>query len=398
MRAFALLSALALAGCSQQEVTCEALTAELAHCDARPQRNSCDALSATERNELFDSFEARGCDALWKDARVDPRACRAFGWDCPATLGNELSSGQSRHPLLLVSGIDAHADFDWNPRIPKALEKAGFVSYHVKLAPWATTDVRAWDLLKWLRQIPHEKVNLVCYAVGGIDCRYLVSPGGLAADPAVAQEVWARVASITTIATPHRGTAVANALLLASDDELAHSILNAFVGPGSFAAAPADYALRDVLDGLTNESMNTLNETLGDAPGIYYQSYAAVSHVLDTRFENRDDAIERACRDQSGQLRYEHHPETRDVLSNLLLVTAPFASRTLSQADQPIDTPSDGMVSVDSAKWGEFRGCIPADHYDVIGQIGDSGPDPRTGFDAAVFYVNLAADLAARGF
>jgi hypothetical protein len=55
------------------------------------------------------------------------------------------------------------------------------------------------------------------------------------------------------------------------------------------------------------------------------------------------------------------------------------------------------MVSVTSANWGEFRGCVPADHYDLIGQIGDRGIDPSSGFDAAAFYANVAVDLARRG-
>ena len=34
-----------------------------------------------------------------------------------------------------------------------------------------------------------------------------------------------------------------------------------------------------------------------------------------------------------------------------------------------LDRPNDGLVPVDSAIWGEFLGCIPADHFDQIGQI-----------------------------
>jgi triacylglycerol lipase len=55
------------------------------------------------------------------------------------------------------------------------------------------------------------------------------------------------------------------------------------------------------------------------------------------------------------------------------------------------------MVSVESAKWGSFRGCIPADHYDVIGQIGHFTRDVRTGFDPIDFYRWVASDLAEQG-
>ena len=59
--------------------------------------------------------------------------------------------------------------------------------------------------------------------------------------------------------------------------------------------------------------------------------------------------------------------------------------------------PNDGMVRVESAKWGTFHGCIPADHLDEVGYEKE-GPDPRTGFDHLAFYRDVAAGLRARGF
>jgi triacylglycerol lipase len=61
-------------------------------------------------------------------------------------------------------------------------------------------------------------------------------------------------------------------------------------------------------------------------------------------------------------------------------------------------TLNDGMVTVDHAKWGEFRGCIPADHLDQVGQIKHDDADDSTGFDHIRFYRNLAFDLAILGF
>ena len=39
-----------------------------------------------------------------------------------------------------------------------------------------------------------------------------------------------------------------------------------------------------------------------------------------------------------------------------------------------------------------------ADHADEVGQVGDSGPDPHTGFDHLEFYQSIAGGLAERGF
>ena len=58
-------------------------------------------------------------------------------------------------------------------------------------------------------------------------------------------------------------------------------------------------------------------------------------------------------------------------------------------------TPSDGMATVESAIWGDFKGCIPADHLDEVGQIKNDEIDPYTGFDHIAFYRTLAYQLAA---
>ena len=57
---------------------------------------------------------------------------------------------------------------------------------------------------------------------------------------------------------------------------------------------------------------------------------------------------------------------------------------------------NDGVATVASAKHGLFRGCIPADHMDEVGQVQDTY-DPATGWDHLRFYRNVAFDLAARG-
>ena len=51
---------------------------------------------------------------------------------------------------------------------------------------------------------------------------------------------------------------------------------------------------------------------------------------------------------------------------------------------------NDGLSTVDSAKWGEFLGCIPADHQDDVGRPGQSGVDSRSGFDHVRFYRQLS--------
>jgi len=62
----------------------------------------------------------------------------------------------------------------------------------------------------------------------------------------------------------------------------------------------------------------------------------------------------------------------------------------------PVEGPNDGMVSVASARWGEYLGSIHADHF---AQTPDAtflreGED----FDSIGFFTNLVEELAHRGF
>jgi hypothetical protein len=77
------------------------------------------------------------------------------------------------------------------------------------------------------------------------------------------------------------------------------------------------------------------------------------------------------------------------------LLVAPF---TATVAHGTALDPNDGLVTVESAKWGTFLGCIPADHADEVGQVSHKKGDLVTGFDHKRFYRNLVFDLSRKGF
>jgi hypothetical protein len=56
------------------------------------------------------------------------------------------------------------------------------------------------------------------------------------------------------------------------------------------------------------------------------------------------------------------------------------------------------MVTVASAKWGHFMGCVPGDHSDEIGRMTTANPNPRTSWDPQRFWRGVAFELANRGF
>jgi triacylglycerol lipase len=57
--------------------------------------------------------------------------------------------------------------------------------------------------------------------------------------------------------------------------------------------------------------------------------------------------------------------------------------------------PNDALVRIDSAKWGDFRGCIPADHADEVGAFGDFS---WSAFGYVDFFRLRAFELQRRGY
>lgn len=65
-----------------------------------------------------------------------------------------------------------------------------------------------------------------------------------------------------------------------------------------------------------------------------------------------------------------------------------------------LDGPNDGLVTVESARWGVFRGMVTSKRLRGIshGDMIDLTREDYEGFDVKEFYVKVAADLKERGF
>jgi triacylglycerol lipase len=406
--ALAFASAGAAAGCSSPHDTCAELRADLKKCGLSATSLACDRVDQSALESMVSRFAQSGCEgaaatSAGESDAVDPRLCKAAGWSCPESPTPAPGAARPANALVFVSGIDESAVFDWNPRIVTSLNaKLGpDTAFHVKVKGWSTTPDRAADLwasLTTLRKRAGRKLNLVCYAVGGLDCRYLAAKGGLfEGDKRGYAEMLDTVASITTIATPHRGTRVADAALAALESGTAQDILGALAGSSDASVLPQGGSLQRTLEGLTMDASIAFNAKITDAAGTFYQSFAGVSHVLARSSATGEASIKKHCAGPEGDVRLFRHEGDNDAMNELLWVTAPWSSTSRGDDGSVVASPSDGMISVASAKWGEFRGCVPADHYDVIGQIGHTTRDGQSGFDAPRFYAWVASDLAGRG-
>ena len=267
----------------------------------------------------------------------------------------------SRHPIVLVHGFTGSASTSiWSfYEVPEALEADGHTVQVAQVAPFKPVSERAKNLAgdvdeaqakcRERRGCDASKVHIIAHSMGGLDARYLVSKLGYGD----------RVASITTISTAHRGTAIADVALKFIRD---------------------DGALDKVLNALTSWYGRSFTERdLADDPRVTYLSWAGVSNVAGIPNFRDDEACEGKFDPVNG----------RDRMNALLVPVASVVAHGLRLR------PNDGMATVESSKWGRFKGCIPADHLDEVGQPKHEGPNVHGGFDHIVFYRDIASSLDA---
>ena len=272
----------------------------------------------------------------------------------------EDRSCQTRYPIVLIHGA-GFRDLKWPVywgRIPAALEKRGATIRYGLQDCWGSVEANADAIAERIDQILAEtgskKVNLIAHSKGGLDARRVAS----------SRRCGDRIASITTIATPHRGCKTLDRLFRAPQplwNAAAFAVNNWIRVVGD--RKPDFLAL---CRGMTTEGMRRFNEENPDVPGIFYQSYACV---------------------MSGPL------------SDLNLSTANWIVGR-------IEGPNDGLVSVESAAWGEVQHVLTSgvrrgiSHLDAIDLRRAPFTDrkDRGVSDICEVYATIAADLKARGF
>ncbi len=106
------------------------------------------------------------------------------------------------YPLVFIHGA-GFRDLKWPVywgRIPSALEAKGATIYYGLQDCWTSIETNAQEIARRIDEILDEsgsqKVNIIAHSKGGLDARMAASSFGCGE----------RIASITTIATPHHGS------------------------------------------------------------------------------------------------------------------------------------------------------------------------------------------------
>ncbi len=267
-----------------------------------------------------------------------------------------------RYPLLMVHGMgfrDRKHLCYWG-RVPKTLESLGarvfFGNQDSVGSIESNADTIAKSLDEALRVTGADKVNILAHSKGGLEAKYLVNHG-----------YQDKIASITTIDTPHHGSHTIDFLMKSPK----WMVMTAAWGTDLWMKIlgdkhPDSYKCFDILTTGTAEQFDIDNP----APeGIYCQSYAF--------------KCESAFSDP------------------VFCITFPVVSR--------FDGENDGMVSVASSRWANFKGVHTSStrrgisHADVVDlrrrRFTSRLPSSDTEVsDIAAFYVGVVKELKAMGF
>lgn len=272
----------------------------------------------------------------------------------------DRNSCSTKYPLVLAHGMGASAqilgivDYWWG--VEDALKNENAQVYITSVNGMDSTENKAKDFTRQFLEIMAisgaEKANIIGHSHGTLYTRYAITNLGLSG----------RVASHTSIAGPHQGSTIADFIMKGVPVEYHDEIgeVMDFIYSYLFGDTNPD-SISNGWEVTTDYVKNIFNPNTPNIAGIYYQSWAAVAKT--------------ACSS---------------------LIMEPTWLIMLAT-----DGPNDGLVSVESAKWGEFRGIESGsnaspgvDHLNIIGHFIGLTP----GFDAGDFYTGIVSDLKNKGF
>jgi triacylglycerol lipase len=232
--------------------------------------------------------------------------------------------------------------------ITEALTANGIEVILTSVPPSASIEERAAKLSDDIeKKAGGKSVNIIAHSMGGLDSRYMISR---LKPPNV------RVVSLTTVASPHRGSAFADYCF----DQIGPERL-----PKLYRALQKMHIPTGAFSQLTRRYMEeNFNPKTPDREGVKYFSYGAT-----------------ATPSLWSAFRMSHH------------------------IVEQVEGPNDGLVSVASSQWGTYKGTlVGVSHLDLINwtnrlrwlvweMVGN-----KRNFNAIAFYLDIADMLAKEGF
>lgn len=258
---------------------------------------------------------------------------------------------KTNYPILLVHGFILKDFLIFNAfgKIPKILSSSGFCVYTSTNDGVGTIETNARQLKKQIEEIlkkeKSEKINIIAHSKGGLDCEYMIKNLNMES----------KVASLTTICTPHKGSRIATSILKFPKWLLIiTSKIIDFIYKISGDKKPN--VLRAAKELRSNN--NYAEDSNNISNKVYFQSYSTVLE------KGKDD----------------------------LLMAVPFVLSKKHDTDE-----SDGLVSKDSAKFGNYKGdCINGSisHTEIV----DLMTTKKEKEKVYNFYKKICHELALKDF
>jgi len=219
---------------------------------------------------------------------------------------------KTKYPIMLVHGVGSrerkHSSC-WG-RIPKALENEGAEIFCSNQDAWGTIEENAGmvkeSILAVLSKTGHKKVNVIALSKGGLEVRYMIHQ----------LEMGDKIASLTTISTPHNGSKTMDYLYRSHKYIL--KLIDFIIDPLYRLLGDKNPDFYSTCHQFTTARSERFNHEILNSSKVIYQSYASIM---------------------------------KKPYSDMLLFIPHIIVKLF-------DGECDGIVSIDSAKWGVFKGVI----------------------------------------
>lgn len=268
---------------------------------------------------------------------------------------------KTKYPILMVhgTGFRDRKYFVYWGRIPKTLESEGASVYYGNQDSWGTIEQNAQTLKESIERLINqtgcEKVNVIAHSKGGLEMRYLISSMGMAN----------RIASLTTVATPHHGSKTMD--IVYNYPNFLYKSASFFVNKWFRILGDTHPDFHAVCRQFSTYHAKDFNESNPDAEGVYYQSYAAVM---------------------------------KNIFSDFLMMI-PYIVVYLFEGE------NDGLVTPRSAQWTNFKGILRggtargishADEVDIRRmKLSSKGREGHVN-DICDVYVQIVSELRQNGY
>lgn len=217
-----------------------------------------------------------------------------------------------KYPILLVHGMGFRDNkfINYWGRIPKIFENDGNSVFYGNQDSNGTVEENARVLKKRIEEIltetGAEKLNVIAHSKGGLDMRYAISTLGMGE----------HIASLTTVSTPHNGSKTVDKLLKLPD-----------------------WAVR-----IAGKCSDVWLKICGDKNPNAYEVFLSFSTAWAKQFNshNHDDP----------KVYYQSYAFTMKNAFSDIIMFFPYTAVYLCEGE------SDGLITPESARWGDFRGVV----------------------------------------